>query len=111
MLEDGWTNIRKGPGLNYRRVGKVTRPMVKKVFEVRLTKAVGRQPEGGVVPDQLQRQSGVGPEPTDHFLWSIRKDRSRLPPGMGAVLRLTDTRGLVIRASGKVAVCRFRKFA
>ena len=44
MLEDGWMNIRKGPGLNYRRVGKVTRPMVKKVFEVRLTKAVGRQP-------------------------------------------------------------------
>ena len=44
MLEDGWTNIRKGPGLNYRRVGKVTRPTVKKVLEARLTKAVGRQP-------------------------------------------------------------------
>ena len=44
MLEDGWTNIRKGPGLNYRRVGKVTRPTVKKVFEARLTKALGRQP-------------------------------------------------------------------
>ena len=44
MLEDGWMNIRKGPGLNYRRIGKVTRPTVKKVFEARLTKAVGRQP-------------------------------------------------------------------
>lgn len=41
MDDGGWTNIRKGPGLNYGRVGKVTRPTVKKVFEARLTKPLG----------------------------------------------------------------------
>lgn len=38
----GWTNVRKGPGLNYRRVGKITRPTVKKAFEARLTKPLGK---------------------------------------------------------------------
>jgi hypothetical protein len=42
MNPGGWTNIRKGPGLNYRRVGKVSTPTIKKVFEVRLTSQVGR---------------------------------------------------------------------
>lgn len=42
MNEGGWTNIRKGPGLNYRRVGKVSAPTIKKVFEARLTTQVGR---------------------------------------------------------------------
>lgn len=41
MDPGGWTNIRNGPGLDYRRVGKVTRPTVKKVFEARLTKPLG----------------------------------------------------------------------
>lgn len=41
MDAGGWTNIRNGPGLNYGRVGKVSRPTVKKVFEARLTKALG----------------------------------------------------------------------
>ncbi len=42
MDPGGWTNIRNGPGLNYRRVGKVARPTVKKVFEARLTKPLGK---------------------------------------------------------------------
>lgn len=42
MNPGGWTNIRKGPGLNYRRVGKVSTPTIKKVFEARLTNEVGR---------------------------------------------------------------------
>ena len=42
MNPGGWTNIRKGPGLNYRRVGKVSNPTIKKVFEARLTNEVGR---------------------------------------------------------------------
>lgn len=41
MDKGGWTNIRKGPGLNYRRVGKVSKPTIKKVFELRLTSPVG----------------------------------------------------------------------
>lgn len=43
MNEGGWTNIRKGPGLNYRRVGKVSKPTIKKTFEVRLTDDLGKQ--------------------------------------------------------------------
>ncbi len=42
MDQGGWTNIRKGPGLNYRRVGRVSGPTIKKVFEVRLTSQVRR---------------------------------------------------------------------
>jgi len=42
MNPGGWTNIRQGPGLNYRRVGKVSTPTIKKVFEARLTNEVGR---------------------------------------------------------------------
>ncbi len=42
MNDGGWTNIRKGPGLNYRRVGKVSNPTIKKAFEVRLTAPRGR---------------------------------------------------------------------
>jgi uncharacterized protein YgiM (DUF1202 family) len=47
MSAEGWTNIRKGPGTNYEQVGKVSRPTVKKVFEMRL-----------VTP--LRRQEGIG---------------------------------------------------
>ena len=43
MGEGGWTNIRKGPGLNYRRVGKVSKPTIKKAFEVRLTEGLRKQ--------------------------------------------------------------------
>lgn len=43
MNEGGWTNIRKGPGLNYRRVGTVSKPTIKKAFEVRLTAPRGRR--------------------------------------------------------------------
>ena len=42
MNQGMWTNVRKGPRLNYRRVGKVSGPTMKKVFEVRLTSQVGR---------------------------------------------------------------------
>lgn len=43
MNRGGWTNVRKGPGLNYRRVGKVSKPTIKKAFEVRLVKALGKR--------------------------------------------------------------------
>lgn len=43
MNQGGWTNIRKGPGLNYRRVGKVSKPKIKKAFEVRLVKSLGKR--------------------------------------------------------------------
>lgn len=36
MSPAGWTNIRKGPGTNFKQVGKVSRPTSKKVFEMRL---------------------------------------------------------------------------
>ncbi len=42
MNPGGWTNIRSGPGLNHRRVGKISTPTIKKVFEARLTSQVGR---------------------------------------------------------------------
>lgn len=42
MTRGGWTNVRNGPGLNYRRVGKVSKPTIKKAFEVRLEKPLGR---------------------------------------------------------------------
>ena len=45
MNADGWTNIRKGPGLNYKRVGKVSRPTINRVFEMRLV-TPGRRQEG-----------------------------------------------------------------
>jgi hypothetical protein len=47
MSEDGWTNIRKGPGTDFRQVGKVSQPTVKKAFEMRL-----------VMPQR--RQEGIG---------------------------------------------------
>ena len=43
MNRGGWTNVRKGPGLNYRRVGKVSKPTIKKAFEVRLVKPLGKR--------------------------------------------------------------------
>ena len=42
MDRGGWTNVRSGPGLSYRRVGKVSSPTIKKAFEVRLIRPVGR---------------------------------------------------------------------
>lgn len=41
MDQGGWTDIRNGPGLNYRRVGKVSNQTIKEVFEVGLTSQVG----------------------------------------------------------------------
>ena len=46
MDAGGWTNLRNGPGLDYRRIGKLSEPTVKKVFEARLAKAVGRRTPG-----------------------------------------------------------------
>lgn len=46
MNDGGWTNLRKGPGLNYPRVGKVSRPTVKKAFEMRLTEPGNYRHEG-----------------------------------------------------------------
>lgn len=43
MDAGGWTNVRSGPGLSYRRVGKVGSPTIKKAFAVRLTSEVGRK--------------------------------------------------------------------
>lgn len=43
MNKGGWTNIRSGPGLDYRRVGKISRPASKTAFEMRLTTAAGKQ--------------------------------------------------------------------
>lgn len=43
MDEGGWTNVRTGPGLGYRRVGKVRRPTVKKALELRLTSRLGKR--------------------------------------------------------------------
>lgn len=45
MSADGWTNIRTGPGTSYKQVGKVSRPTLKKVFEMRLV-TPGRRQEG-----------------------------------------------------------------
>lgn len=41
MDRGGWTNVRSGPGLDYRRVGKVSTPTIKRAFEVRLESPVG----------------------------------------------------------------------
>lgn len=41
MDNGGWTNVRTGPGLQYRRVGKMSTPTIKKAFEARLTKPLG----------------------------------------------------------------------
>ena len=41
MDEGGWTNVRSGPGLQYRRISKVSQPTIKKAFEARLTKPLG----------------------------------------------------------------------
>lgn len=46
MDKGGWTNLRKGPGLNSRRVGKVSNPTITRAFEVRLTDVAGRRREG-----------------------------------------------------------------
>ena len=46
MDAGGWTNLRNGPGVNYRKIGKLSQPTVKKVFEARLTKAVSRRTPG-----------------------------------------------------------------
>lgn len=45
MSQAGWTNVREGPGTTYARAGKVSRPTIKKVFEMRL-ETPGREQEG-----------------------------------------------------------------
>lgn len=46
MNDGGWTNVRKGPGLTYPRVAKISRPTVKKAFELRLTEPGNPRREG-----------------------------------------------------------------
>ena len=41
MDSGGWTNVRSGPGLQYRRIAKISQPMIKKAFAARLTKPLG----------------------------------------------------------------------
>jgi hypothetical protein len=44
MDQGGWTNVRRGPGLDYPRAGKVRQPTAAKALEARLTKALGKTP-------------------------------------------------------------------
>ena len=46
MNDGGWTNLRKGPGTNYPRVGRISRPTVKKAFQMRLTEPGNVRREG-----------------------------------------------------------------
>lgn len=46
MRAGGWTNLRSGPGTRYRAIAKITKPIVTRAYEMRLTKKMDASGEG-----------------------------------------------------------------
>ncbi len=87
MDPGGWTNIRTGPGLNYRRVGMVTRPTVKKALRLDSPNH-GQYRRRSLVAHQLQRATGMGAESEDDRIRTLRPHGCQVLRTLAAVLRV-----------------------